>query len=284
MSQTFKGSRSTLTIEDDKLIIKHNKIKSLGGGARKEIVIPFNELENVIIRKPGIVSGFCYLQRKGASPDISRFQATNDEFSIVLTFSYHYKRFLKAKKLIETKLENVDTASESELDRIYHALISDPDQSIKFAGYNGSLEITRDNVTILYNGFLHSGGRGQKTIQIKEINSISLSKNTFVSGKFQLHYNGFQDRRNGILASAANELSITNINEYNRFLQAKELIERIKHYHNSHHDFENSYNQYAEPAHTPRSTADELREFKALLDEGIITDEEFEKKKAQLLR
>ncbi|GAF23598.1 hypothetical protein JCM19047_3428 [Bacillus sp. JCM 19047] len=80
----------------------------------------------------------------------------------MLHFGYHYKRFLKAKKLIETKLENVDTASESELDRIYHALISDPDQSIKYAGYNGSLEITRDNVTILYNGFLHSGGRGQK--------------------------------------------------------------------------------------------------------------------------
>ncbi|MBG9785254.1 SHOCT domain-containing protein [Shouchella lehensis] len=286
MSQVFKFLESSLIVEEDCVILRHGRIKSLNGGAKKEVILPYSEIEEIIFQKPGFSAGYCYFKRPGASIITTKHQAVYDEHSILLHFRYHYKRFLKAKKIIETRLENVEIVSESELDRIYHSLILDSNQSITYKGYDGSLEVTRDKITILYNGFLHSGGRGQKTIQIKEINSISLSKNTFVSGKIQLHYNGFQDRRNGILASAANELSITNINEYNRFLQAKELIERIKHYHDSYNEtgYDNSYNQYAEPVHTPRSTADELREFKSLLDEGIITEEEFEQKKAQLLR
>ncbi|UTR06363.1 hypothetical protein MM326_20195 [Alkalihalobacillus sp. LMS6] len=60
MSQTFKGSRLTLTIEDDRLLIRHNKIKTFAGGARKEVIIPLNELEGMIFQKPGLLSGFCY--------------------------------------------------------------------------------------------------------------------------------------------------------------------------------------------------------------------------------
>ncbi|UTR06364.1 SHOCT domain-containing protein [Alkalihalobacillus sp. LMS6] len=183
------------------------------------------------------------------------------------------------------KLATIEPSLEMEIDRALNDLFSIPSHTVKFDGVDGTLELTKDTVTIYYKRFLHSGGSGKKSIYIKDINAITLSPQTLVNGKFEIHYGNYSSRKLNPLALGSNEISITNINEYNRFLQAKELIERIKHYHDSHNenDFENSYNQYVEPAHTSRSTADELREFKALLDEGIISEEEFEKKKMELL-
>lgn len=44
-----------------------------------------------------------------------------------------------------------------------------------------------------------------------------------------------------------------------------------------------SQNTSAEPQHVSSSSADEIRKFKELLDDGIITEEEFEAKKKELL-
>ncbi len=48
--------------------------------------------------------------------------------------------------------------------------------------------------------------------------------------------------------------------------------------------YQQQYSQYQRSPVSPQSAADELKKYKELLDEGVLTEEEFKTKKEQLLR
>ena len=77
--------------------------------------------------------------------------------------------------------------------------------------------------------------------------------------RLKIFYEGFTNRGYRDLNEEANEITITNINQYNQMLEAKELILALKRYHeNQVHSTD------------PLSPAEEIRKYKSLLDDGII--------------
>jgi hypothetical protein len=126
-------------------------------------------------------------------------------------------------------------------------------------------------------GFLRA--ESDKTIPANKVSSIQLKKPGLVSGYIQFSVMGDQSIHapvgSGSTIQAANDenavLFIGNEN-YEVALKIKEHLENL--------EAEKEANTVSA---SPSSPVDEIRKYKALADEGIINQEEFEKKKAQLL-
>lgn len=147
----------------------------------------------------------------------------------------------------------------------------------EYKGYNGTLILTDTGVIIKRGakGFLLGGGmlRGDKTIPYSSIVAVQLKKAGMTAGYIQLTLKGGSEAKSGLFQSATDENSINfhsafggNNNEL--FADAKRLIEeRI-----------NSVNSPVK-----NSGLDDLEKLASLKDKGIISEEEFQAKKKQLL-
>ena len=123
-------------------------------------------------------------------------------------------------------------------------------------------------------GFLLGGGklRGDKTIPYSSIVAVQLKKAGMTAGYIQLTLAGGSEAKDGLFQSTTDENSI-NFNALGKnnelFAEAKTLIEqRIGH---------------SRGSAVPKNDAENLEKFAELRDKGIITKEEFEAKKKQLL-
>ncbi|WP_406682619.1 SHOCT domain-containing protein [Shouchella clausii] len=275
MEHTFKGQGSTLVVLEDKLILKHGRNKRFTSSPTVEI--KYSDLDKLILQKPSIVSGYCYFLRKGFDiQDLSKLDIMADEYAITISFAHQFKRFLKAEKLINQYLDNIDQNDTPVVsfahEKLLNELINGKTFSYDYSGLTGSIVISKSTITLKYKKFLHTGGKGSKTVDIQKISSVSVSKPTMTSGKVKIHYEGFANRGYYSPKEEANEITITNINQYNQMLEAKELILALKRYHENQVHSTDSL-----------SPADEIRKYKSLFDEGIISEEEFEKKKKELL-
>lgn len=122
-------------------------------------------------------------------------------------------------------------------------------------------------------GFFLGGGslRGDKTIPYSSIVAVQLKKAGAVAGYIQLTLMGGSEAKGGLFQSAFDENSINFHSWGNKnqlFLEAKELIEQKM--------------QQTRNGHT-RSDADELDKFSQLRDKGVLSEEEFQGKKKQIL-
>lgn len=147
----------------------------------------------------------------------------------------------------------------------------------EYKGYNGTLILTDTGVIIKRGakGFLLGGGilRGDKTIPYSSIVAVQLKKAGMTAGYIQLTLKGGSEAKSGLFQSTTDENSINfhsafggNNNEL--FAEAKKLIEeRI-----------NAVNSPAK-----NSGLDDLEKLAALKEKGIISEEEFQAKKKQLL-
>lgn len=147
----------------------------------------------------------------------------------------------------------------------------------EYKGYNGTLVLT-DTMAIIKRGakgFLLGGGmlRGDKSIPYSSIAAVQLKKAGFTAGYIQLTLVGGPEAKGGLFQSAMDENTI-NFQSWGdnnaRFQEAKELIEQR---------IISSRSGVVQQ----RSDADELAKFAELKTKGIITEEEFQKKKQQLL-
>ena len=147
----------------------------------------------------------------------------------------------------------------------------------EYKGYNGTLILTDTGVIIKRGakGFLLGGGmlRGDKTIPYSSIVAVQLKKAGMTAGYIQLTLKGGSEAKSGLFQSTTDENSINfhsafggNNNEL--FAEAKKLIEeRI-----------NAVNSPAK-----NSGLDDLEKLDTLKKKGIISEEEFQAKKKQLL-
>lgn len=154
-------------------------------------------------------------------------------------------------------------------------VINDIKYTIK--GINGQLYVYENKVEIKRKGvfaFANHGLKGDKTIPISSIRSIQIKKAGLIAGYIQFGIGGSLESRGGIQAANYDENTVTFGNADNKTAtQIKEYIEGLI-YNNS-----NSQCNVVQAI----SDADELLKFKKLLDDGVITQEEFDAKKRQLL-
>lgn len=151
---------------------------------------------------------------------------------------------------------------------------------------NGILFVYEDRVVISRNtftGFMMQGFAGDRTIYFTDIQSVEFRKPTLMAnGYMQFIVAGTiaANSRPGLMGSSKQSAEDPNtliLRAFNKKtpIESEEaykiILDRI--------------NRYRLTKNQPSSLspADELRKFKALMDEGIITVEEFEAKKKQLL-
>ena len=134
------------------------------------------------------------------------------------------------------------------------------------------VSITENGIEIERKGVMSAmshGLKGAKSIPFKNITNIQLKEAGLTSGYLQFGMLGSLESKGGVLRATSDENTIMFVKK------DQDKIIALKNYIESKMNQEESTNQL--------SAADEIAKFKKLLDDGVLTQEEFDKKKAELL-
>lgn len=143
-------------------------------------------------------------------------------------------------------------------------------------GIGGQLELFENKVVILRKGALATMGHGltgNKEILLRNITGVQLKLGgALFNGYIQFTIPGGNESKRGIGAATQDENTVMFPKSENETAQAiKNKIEQLQ---------MKADKVRVTPAISP---ADEIRKLKSLLDDGIITQEEFQTKKSKLL-
>ena len=152
------------------------------------------------------------------------------------------------------------------------------DRKFYLKGVNGQISVYEEKVIIERGGvlgFMSQGLAGAKTIPMDSIVSVQFKEgNMFTNGFIQFGILGGRESQGGAFGATQDENSVMiKASTNNEARQIKDYIESIV--------LNRSKKQGAVVQQL--SSADELKKFKELLDDGIITQEEFDAKKKELL-
>lgn len=138
------------------------------------------------------------------------------------------------------------------------------------------IKLNNESLTICRKGLLNlsnMGLKGDKTISFRNISAIQLKKPGLTNGYIQFTILGGRESRAGIFAATKDENTVMFSRKYyTDMLNLKKFIE-----HQQNSIFDNTSSVQISPA-------DEVLKLKDLLDKNIITLEEFELKKKELLK
>ena len=150
----------------------------------------------------------------------------------------------------------------------------------KFDGGAGDiLLVYEDRVTIRRKGLVNvivMGLKGDKTLYLSDITSIQFKKAGITAGYIQFSIPGGVEGSGGVFDAVQDENTIT-------FKENDKLAEEIVSYLNGQLRKIKSPTPQTTTIVNQVSVADELMKFKGLLDAGILTQQEFDKKKSELL-
>lgn len=127
-------------------------------------------------------------------------------------------------------------------------------------------------------GFASKGLAGERKLFYKDISSVQFKESTkLLSGFIEFYVIGVNAKQGGgLFAGTNNENRFTF---YNKSLS--EMQKAYEYIHNKINNQKEETKTSAQPAEIDSFT--EIKKYKQLLDEGIITEEEFNAKKKQLL-
>lgn len=137
-----------------------------------------------------------------------------------------------------------------------------------------NISIDENTLTIYRKGFMSFGNglRGEKTIPLNDITAVQLKRPGMTHGYLQFSINGSVEAKGTAIELMKDENTIVFAGKHlDDMLELKSAIES---YNASTRVVDNS---------THSSSATQIKEFKSLLDDGILTQEEFDQKKKQLL-
>lgn len=147
-------------------------------------------------------------------------------------------------------------------------------------GFAGEQSITIDEnmLTIHKGGVVNSisMSNGDKTFDIGQITAVQVKKHGFMPGYLQISSIGNTDFHQGNFnaLSSENAVVIYNDNQYQGALEIKKYVEENR------ARFKNSGQTTVVNV---KSAAEQIKEYKELLDMGIISQEEFDAKKKELM-
>jgi len=154
--------------------------------------------------------------------------------------------------------------------------MADVEMTVK--GVNGEIDLLEDRIKIRRKGglaFLSQGLKGDKDILISQISSIQFKNaGALTNGYIQFAFLGGFESKGALFAAVTDENTVMfkRGNQQRSFETLKEQIEAAQK--------RLSASGSAQPV---SSNLDELQKLADLKAQGIVTEEEFEKKKRQLL-
>jgi hypothetical protein len=146
--------------------------------------------------------------------------------------------------------------------------------SFEAEGINGQLDLLEDTIRIRRKGvrsFLTQGLKGEKEILISQISAIQFKKAGLVTnGYIQFSFIGGLESKSGILGATMDENSVFfNKNQEPAFAAIREEVQR-------------RISQFRQGTR-PGSNINDLEQLASLRDRGIISEQEFNIKKRQIL-
>ena len=142
------------------------------------------------------------------------------------------------------------------------------------------IRIDNNKLTIIRKGvrsFFNYGLKGEKTILIDQITAVQLKKTGMAAGYIQFILPGSRESKQGLRDALKDENTVTfNLNPK----VSNENAEEIKNY---IEEFNSNRNNQTQVIQNIKSPVEQVKELKELLDMGAISEEEFEKKKKELL-
>lgn len=143
----------------------------------------------------------------------------------------------------------------------------------EYKGFNGTLVLGEDSLVIKrgFKGFMFGGGhiRGDKTIPYASIAAVQFKKAGLTIGYIQFTLSGGIEGGSGVFQAQVDENTVSFYQGQNEaFGKAKEIVEAKVRSHKGT---------------SKKSDADDLEKYAELRDKGVISDEEFQAKKKQIL-
>lgn len=247
MNETFKGKGFGMkewTVTDEGLVFKGENIPYKDLVSFNLVTTPTTSLTN------GVVSA----SHKGKT----------------LTLSFAYSQKEKVHEVVEFVQEQINKANG--IEKNYRYLLTSKTGS-KLEVYDEYVILYFMPVGSLVANIARGGNTGGKQIDIADITSIQFKEPSGIAvGFIQFSYAGSIDRKDGVTGAVNDENSI--IVDNNNLTQAREVVQYLE---------ERRRSLRNGTQVQPISSADEIAKFKKLLDDGVITQEEFDAKKKQLL-
>lgn len=147
---------------------------------------------------------------------------------------------------------------------------------LKGAGHT-FLDVNESSITIRRKGmlnFINQGLKGEKAIPLSSIRAIQIKKPGLTSGYIQFSITGGNESKGGVFEATADENTVMFVGK-NSLKEMQELKTYIESKITALH--------VPQSAKASLSGPEEIKRYKELLDQGILTREEFEKKKNQIL-
>ncbi len=273
---SFNLGTATFDFDNKKVIIERNG--TLAGSMHlTNMTISFSEITEVELRAPTMlkVPAFCFIiNGKRLITDVNtnatQFTLNKHDYPRVQATLQRLVQMcnLSGIKGFETSNYPKEVYIPGTTEGALYTLRNNNGSTLDV--YESYIEINHQN---LISTLAMSGNKGKKRISIQSISAVELKKAMFNEAGY-ISFSVFgSERRGGIWSAAGDENSILFNTSQN------ETAQKIADY------LEQKRNQSTTPTQVVQQTsaADELKKFKELLDSGIITQEEFDAKKKQLL-
>lgn len=149
---------------------------------------------------------------------------------------------------------------------------------MRVQGKNGRVTLYNNKICISHSGFhaLTQGLRGEKEILLRSITSIQFKPSGLTVGYIQFSFSGGSESKGGTMKAIKDENTVTfaGSKQESAFRQLKQAIEQLQMQQDS---------QNTQVKQQQLTYLDELEKLASLRERGVISEDEFNAKKKQLL-